>query len=161
MARLKSNPAPPSSALVELGRLTRLDGFVWSLRDAPVLAYDDRGRLFIVYVGKVVRSSSTSELREYARTHWGAKGRGDCRGGSIADPPFVSHGSSRSIQYTTRKGSDRELVDYVHAWGEGGSGKLVPPRVLEHDCGKPRCPWTGALALAGGSYTVTERGIVG
>jgi hypothetical protein len=159
----KGNPAiaPPVGELVELGVLTRLDALYWSLRDAPVLAYDTVGRLFIVYAGKVSRSSTIVERREYARTHWGAEGRGDARDGVIASPPLVSFGESSVIQYTTRKGGDRELVDYVHEWGEGSRAKLVRPTIVAHDCGKPSCRWHGALALLGGSYTVEERGIVG
>jgi hypothetical protein len=163
----KGNPAAvlrvaaPVGELVELGVLTRLDALYWSLRDAPVLAYDKAGRLFIVYAGKVSRSSTIVERREYARTHWGAEGRGDARDGVIAAAPLVAFGESSVIQYTTRKGGDRELVDYVHEWGEGSRAKLVRPTIVAHDCGKPSCRWHGALALLGGSYTVEERGIVG
>lgn len=154
-------PGAPSGELIELGRLTRLDDMVWSLRGAPVLAYDGRKRLFIVYVGRVVKPSAASERREYARTHGGASGPGDCRTGALADAPFVVVGPSSVIQYTTRKGGERELVDYVHEWGEGGRGRFVPPTVVAHRCGKPGCRWEGGLALVGGTYRVEDRGIVG
>ncbi len=167
--------APPVGKLTELGILTEL-GFAtvdtrkaivvvlaWSLRDAPVLAYDTQGRLFIVYAGKVARPSSRAELEEYARTHWGAKGRGDVRDGGRAVGPFRTLGRGTSIQYTTKKGSDRRLVNYVHEWGEGGSKAFTPPAIVEHDCKRcgPRCGARGALALSGGSYVVNDRGIVG
>ncbi len=156
-------PRPEGAVLTELGRLTRLDDLGWSLRDAPVLAYDRAKRLFIVYAGKVTRPSSRAEVREYVRTHWGQRGRGVVRNGGIAVGPFVSRGKSRVIQYTTKKGLDREIVDYEHTWGEGKAGRFVPPTVLEHVCRGcgPRCAAGGALALAGGTYTVGLLGIRG
>ncbi len=162
-------PGLPAGGLVELGLLTLLeqeDGRVlaWSLRDAPVLGYDTRGKLFIVYEpGRVIRPSNASELRSYDRTHWGAKGRGDCRGGGVVVAPFRSHGPGAVITYTTRKGTDRELVDYRHEWGEGGRGSFTPPTVVEHVCERcgPKCAAKGAIGLAGGSYKVNDRGIVG
>lgn len=153
--------APARGDLIELGLLTGLDGMRWSMRAAPVLAYDANARLFVVYAGRVVAPSNAAQRRRYARTHWGLSGPGATRAGAVADGPFVSLGPSASIQYTTRKGGDRELVDYVHEWGEGGAGRFVPPTVLAHDCGNRRCPWSGAIVLSGGTYRVEDRGIVG
>lgn len=163
------NPSP-AGALVELGKLTRLEqtsGTIlkWSLRQAPALAYDDAGRLFIVYTGKIVRSSTPAEIREYGRTHWGRTGKHHVRNGGVAQGPFVRIGTGKSVTYTTEKGVDLALVDYVHPWGEGASAKgFVPPIVVEHECVggcRPRCADRGAIALQGGSYRVTGRGIVG
>jgi hypothetical protein len=153
-----------SRELIELGRLTALDDFVWSMRGAPILAYDTAGGLHIVYAGERVGPSTKSARGEYARTHWGREGRGSERWGFVAVGPFKNLGPSRTIQYTTKKGRDRELVDYVHTWGEGSLRRCVPPVVLVHRCGPrcgPRCAARGSLALSGGSYTVSERGIVG
>lgn len=148
-----------TAALVQLGLLTRLENrdnvITWGVRSAPVLAYDGAGRLFIVYPGKILRPSSSGELKEYARTHWGARGRGVCRDARLASGPFVTVSPGVSITYTTKKGSAPELVDFVHKWGK------APPTIVQHDCGKPSCAWAGALSLRGGGYKVTERGIVG
>jgi hypothetical protein len=167
----RGNPAPAAQrgALVELGVLTGLKvgprELRWSLRGAPVLAYDADKRLHLVYaVGRVERASSPAEVKEYARKHWGNEGRGDVRGGGLAPPAFVDVGPATSITYTTKKGVDRKLVDYVHPFGEGSSRRCVFPRVLEHRCAggcSPRCAARGSLRLDGGSYTVEDRGIVG
>jgi len=162
------NPIRPSRTLIELGKLTRLgcgsSVLFWSLRHAPILAYDEAGRLFIVYAGKVVRPSSAAERREYSRTHWGRAGGGEVREGGTAPPPFVLGPAVTSITYTTRKGGDRdELVDYVHAFGEGSRRTVVYPRLATHRCRGcgPKCAAAHALALVGGSYRVNARGIVG
>lgn len=163
------NPAP-KGALTELGKLTRLEpkgGRVlrWSLREAPSLSYDAAGRLFIVYTGKIVRSSSPAELREYSRTHWGKRGFGVVRSGGVATGPFTRIGAAKSVTYTTQKGADHELVDYVHPFGEGAPAKgFLPPQIVEHGCVGgcgPRCAANGSIALHGGTYRVTSRGIVG
>lgn len=172
----------PPRTFVELGKLTRLvvtkhpaqKGDVarivailaWSLRDAPVLAYDERGKLWIVYAGRVVRPSSPQEVKEYRRTHWGAPAKGKVRDGGVAVPPFVELGEGGTIIYTTRKAGDGggELVDYVHLFGEGARGKWEPPRVVEHRCKggcAASCQSRGAIALRGGTYRVDSRGIVG
>lgn len=159
----------PSSPLTEIGLLTRLSYgsrvLRWSLRDAPSLAYDDAGRLFVVYRGRVVRSSTPAEIKKYAASHWGQRGAGKVRDGGLAVGPFTRLGTSKSITYTTKKGSDPLLVDYVHPWGEGAPSKgFVAPFVVEHECTGgcgPRCAARGAIALHGGSYRVTDRGIVG
>lgn len=162
----------PAGALVELGRLTRLTvgagvpagaELAWNLRDAPILAYQ-AGRLFVVYVGKVVRPSSAAEVKEYKRSHWGAAAAGRVRDGGVAPAPFVDRGPAVSITYTTKKGADVAFVDYVHAFGEGARGRCIFPRVLEHRCRggcRPTCAARGAIALQGGSYKVEARGIVG
>jgi hypothetical protein len=169
----KGNPAPeamPLGKLTTLGRLTVLvpksgPAFRWSLRQAPLLGYDGAGRLFIVYAGRIVRRSTPAELREYGRTHWGASGEGNTRGGLIAVGPFVVFAPAKSITYTTKKGGDGELVDYVHPFGEGASAKgFVAPKIVEHECTggcAARCAARGSIALSGGSYRVTSRGIVG
>ena len=125
----------------------------------------DDGRLFIVYMGRIVRASTPAEIREYGRTHWGKAPRGHVRAGGVAPGPFVRIGAAKSITYTTQKGMDSELVDYVHPFGEGASLKgFIPSQIVEHECVGgcgARCAARGALALQGGSYRVTSRGIVG
>lgn len=160
----------PGRELVLLGRLTLLDyvdasGRVrvlrWAFTRAPLLAYDAGGRLHIVHGRRVTGRASQAARDEYARSHWGQRGEGDALEGSEALAPFERLGTSRTITYTTTKGADRELVDYVHEWGEGGRGRFVAPVVVRHKCGAKRCAGNGLVALAGGSYRVTERGIVG
>ncbi len=166
------NPAPPTGTLKFLGKLTEITwkgkALRWSLREAPDLGYDKEGpggRLFIVYTGRIVRSSTPAEIRDYRRMHWGQRGRGVVREGRIAVGPFVELGAAKSITYSTTKGLDRELVDYVHPFGEGApAAGFVPPRLVEHECTGgcgPRCAARGSISLTGGSYYVTTRGIVG
>lgn len=163
------------SVLNQLGMLTRLDladGTVlsWSLRDAPVLAYDPQrtkagGRcLVLCYRGRVVRPSTKAERREYLAKHWDAVPEGKVRDCGSAVGPYKSLGPSTSITYTTRKGAEAKLTDYVHPWGEGAMRRCVRPKVEEHACGRgcgPRCAAKGAIRLTGGTYSLEDRGIVG
>ncbi len=171
----RDNPKP-KGGLVLLGLLTGLVftssagkrfALSWPLKTAPLLAYDGAGRLFIVYRGKVEGPSSGAQQKEYARTHWGAPSGGKLLGGGAAVGPFCVVGEATDVTYTTKKGlgSSAKLVDWVHEFGEGSRKKLVRPRLVTHDCRAghcgPRCAARGALGLSGGSYHVTERGIVG
>lgn len=150
--------------LVALGLLTRIDWRgghrSWSLKKAPTLVYDGAGRLFVVYAARAVGTASAADVREYARTHWGQRGNGRESEGELVKPPFRKLGEGISITYTTRKGTS-ELVDWVHEWGEGARGQWIAPVVLEHVCRGSACAAKGQIALAGGTYRVTERGIVG
>ncbi len=163
-------------ALVQLGLLTRLDlgrGRVlrWSLKDAPILAYDPSlvapggACLVIAYRdGKVCRTSTEAECEEYRAKHWGAVPIGHVRCLGRAVGPYKSLGPSVAITYTTKKGLDSKLVDYVHPWGEGASRRCIRPIVEEHACGKgcgARCAARGAIRLTGGTYSLENRGIVG
>lgn len=169
---LREREDNPPRTVVELGRLTELAGrdargravvLRWPLKRAPSLAVDERGRLHVVYLGDVIAPASGAERARYRRTHWGQAGRGQVRDGGEAPPPFRRAFVVESITYTTRKGADGALVDYVHRFGEGARGRWRPPVVLEHVCQKcgPRCASRGALTLSGGTYRVETRGIVG
>ena len=160
--------ANPSREFVLLGRLTRLayrtkrqlartppKVLIWSYRQAPLLAYDARGRLHVVYSERKAGRASERAEEEYARSHWGASGGGRLVEGAEVRGPFTASermGLSTSVTYTTKKGEDPELTDYEHAWGEGSLGRFVPPTV---------CQSHGRVALVGGTYRVTDRGIVG
>lgn len=168
----RAKVANPQGLLTELGRLTLLKfkrggdelELGWNLHRAPVLAYDEAGRLHVVYVGAIERASSAKELKEYKRTHWGAQPTGKVRAGLAGVPPWRLLGEGTEITYTTRKGNDTKPVDYVHEWGEGGPSRFTAPRVVEHVCQGGCAKGCGArdmLALSGGSYVVSERGIVG
>lgn len=177
--RRKANPEPvtqapaPGAALTSLGRLTRVSYFsgkvhvrdlLWPLSRAPMLAYDGMGRLHVVYMGKVQRASSAAEMAEYRRTHWGAEPFGRVSGGGVGVGPWVLLGEGFSITYTTKKGSDAASTDYVHLWGEGGPRTFTRPKIVEHACKggcRTSCGASGAIAIAGGSYAVSSRGIVG
>ena len=158
----------PGRKLTLLGKLTRLETvkhtYSWSLRDAPLLAYDENGKLFICYRGRVIGPSSDAQQKEYKRTHWGLDGDGNRLAADIAPGPFTLGEISTRIAYTTEKGTDRKLTDYVHEWGDYGGRKkpFTPPRVARHTCsGHGRCGSRDALALVGGSYVVKTDGIVG
>lgn len=154
----------PGASLVALGKLTALEFeargrrrvFRWGLRSAPILAYDDAGRLHVVFASHVIGKASKEGASEYARTHWGQKGRGAELDGKCLAGPFRGAerlGRSTRITYTTRKGSDPEPTDYVHEWGDGAKGgRFVAPVVVAQ---------RGMIALSGGTYRVTSRGIVG
>jgi hypothetical protein len=157
----KASADRPKGALVTLGALTELEFrarggtlsvWRWSLRSAPVLAYDTRGRLFIVYGARPSGRASAAARREYERTHWGLPGAGDELAGTLIAGSAPTVGVSTRITYTTRKGDDPALVDYVHRWGEGASGVWEAPVIV---CQGER------VALAGGTYKVNDRGIVG
>lgn len=158
-----ANAEKPEGYLVELGKLTaieassRVGGTIssakWSPRSAPILAYDLRGRLFIVYTdGTTTRAARGSEKSRYKATHWGQEGRGELQNGAIVTGSCKVWGVGTRITYTTKKGEDRELVDYVHEWGEGATGEWEAPLVVSHGT---------RYALAGGTYRVDTRGIVG
>jgi hypothetical protein len=151
----------PRGELVTLGALVevsarREDGQIavwrWSLRNAPALAYDARGRLFVVYGGRVVGRASDKARREYRRAHWGVPGRGYSLEGSILGGTARTVGEGVSVSYATQKGADPALVDYVHAWGDGARGEWSAPRV---------CQEGDRVAFVGGTYRVNDRGIVG
>lgn len=162
------NPAGVRRLLGMLVRLTYLEAngrehvLRWPLRKAPQLVYDDKGRLFIVYVtGRPVRPATAEEVSEYTKTHWGQAGKGGVYAGAVALPPFKRLGPSVSITYATAKG-DKSVKDWIHPWGEGGRGRFVPPVVLVHACqNAARCAANGRVCLHGGTYRVTSRGIVG
>jgi hypothetical protein len=93
---------------------------------------------------------SAAEARaEYKRTHWGNAGKGKVQTFGAPDPRagvLVELGELTSIVYTTKKGRDRELVEYEH----------------DFEKTKPRLCFNGTgLVIVGGTYKVNERGIVG
>jgi hypothetical protein len=161
----------PPVAWTELGRLTSLrfkDSDLktrerrWSLEKSPYLVYDaNNGKsLQIVYGALKVRDATHAEVRRYKSTHWGSEGRRAVAEGTRTLGPLRRLGESLAITYTTKKGG-AELVDWVHEWGEGARGKWTAPLVFEHLCQNGRCAERGRLVLSGGTYRVTERGIVG
>ncbi len=149
---------------VELGKLTALrwEGGArrWSLERAPSLVYTARQRLRVVFRGELRGEAAADAREEYRRTHWGDDGGGEQWIGVIARGPFHVLGRGLSITYTTAKGTP-ELVDWVHEWGEGARGAWRAPVVVAHVCGVRACKAHGLLALRGGTYRVTARGIVG
>jgi hypothetical protein len=175
-------PRPAWRALVvrgrawtTLGALTRLTWIdakgkeharVFGLRSAPTLVYpteNDGHPIGIVYGRMTIRAATPEEVARYKKTHWGEEGLRRVIVGDVALQPFRVLGRGVMIQYTTKKGDEGggKLVDWCHPWGEGGRGKTVAPQVVEHVCQNARCAAMGRLALAGGTYRVTERGIVG
>jgi hypothetical protein len=161
----EGNPRP-SGRLVELGKLTGLSwaggSHAWALRDAPSLVYDAKGRLLIVYdAARTEIPASSAGRASFTKTHWGTAPAGaSLSAGEFAEGPWRERGPGVAIVYTTRKGT-REKVDFEHVWGEGGKGKFTPPTVVSHRCGVHACKAEGRFALHGGSYRVTDRGIVG
>lgn len=168
----KGNPS--AGELVELGKLTKLVArdaatgrqrvMRWGLRKAPILAYDahaPRANMLIVYpVGRRGQASAAA-VHEYARTHWGKSGKGSRVDGLRALAPLATIGPAIQIVYTTEKGGDAAPTDYEHDFGEGSRGAWTPPAVVEHACKAKKCDAAGMVALRGGSYRVTDRGIVG
>jgi hypothetical protein len=149
--------------LVELGKLTAITwkggSKRWPLRRAPSLVVIGK-RLLIVYPEHADGKGSKGARRIYSELHWGQTGAGERWTGVAASGPFKVLGVGRTITYTTRKGTS-ELVDWVHEWGEGARGRWTPPTVVAHVCRERGCLAGGTIALRGGTYRVTERGIVG
>ena len=125
------------------------------------LAYEKKrgGRLVIVHAPRATGAAASSAARaEYARTHWGEPGRGQSLEGEIlAGRDGVRRvGAVLQITYRTRKGASGKLVDYYHDFGEGSRRRLVLPLLESAKIGARTL-----YRLAGGSYTVERRGIVG
>jgi hypothetical protein len=158
-------PNPGAGGLVLLGRLTeltwtgasrRVERQRWTYDRAPLLSYDRDGRLHVVYGQDLAGRASSSDRASYASTHWGTSGEGQLVAGVELRGPFAPSerlGQGVAITYTTRK-NERELTDYVHEWGEGAAMWATPvrPSVVRA---------RGLVALTGGNYRVTVRGIVG
>lgn len=155
------------AGLIALGKLRELvilgHKISFSRRDAPIVAYDSKGRIQLVYPLGRVGLATPAETREYAKTHWGQEGEGTALEGIVAPRPFRMLGKSSSIVYETRKGLDADPVEYEHEWGEGRTRgtSWAPPSVGEHTCRDRKCKMLGTVALVGGTYRVTPRGIVG
>ena len=151
--RARANPAH----LVALGWLTELvlepSGRTVRIPRGTLLAYDPRAKklgLVLVYGCRTSKARApSSAAKEYARTHWGERGAWGISSGEAPDArkgaPVV--GALRSITYTTKKGGDFSLTDYIHPF-EG-----ILPTLVEGSRGR--------VQIHGGSYRVTSRGIVG
>jgi hypothetical protein len=160
--------------LVELGILThvlyrdaktgRRRAMRLGMRTAPILAYDpkmSKANLVVVYPLRVKGKASATAMREYQRTHWGRSGEGVEIDGLRAPSPMTRLGEVLRVTYTTEKGGDSDYVDYVHASGDGAKGTWLPPQLEIHRCKDRRCEGQQMIALRGGTYRVTEHGIVG
>lgn len=87
----------------------------------------------------------------YERVHWGIEAK-RIQSSTAADPQaevLTVLGDLVEVRYATKKGGDRGLTRYDHEF----SGKL-PQLCFAEEQG-------GRLVIAGGSYTVSSRGIVG
>jgi hypothetical protein len=90
-------------------------------------------------------------LKMYERTHWGQVGPLDWRALRCANPraeKVVELGELVEVVYRTKKGTDRSLTDYEH-----GFRRELPRLCFTLE--------SRLLVIAGGSYRVNERGIVG
>ena len=160
----------PGGGLVVLGELVsiryrpdkgRATTMRWGTRRPPLVAYSPAGRLVLVFdpcwEG---RASSSAARKEYARTHWGKKGPGTLQTGKVLGGKARRLGTALEITYATEKGGDAELVNYWHKFGEIGDGKMaesyIPPALVA-----AKCAGCAMVRLDGGTYRVTERGIVG
>lgn len=98
-------------------------------------------------VGSLERASL-----EYRKTHWGKRPR-EVVMVDAADPSgqraLPALGELHSICYETRKGKDRRPVLYEHEF------EATKPLLLYVPAQR------GRLVIAGGSYKVDERGIIG
>jgi hypothetical protein len=125
---------------------------------APIVAHggDGPASISLVYASTPKGAAPRSSRAIYQSTHWGLSGKGQRLEGLRLAGPATPVGIALAITYATRKGDDRQLVNYVHEFGEGGAGRFVPPTVVVGVCNGRRM-----MRLDGGSYTVEERGIVG
>ena len=153
-ARLaRANPGQ----LVALGWLSVLElknGKRVRVPRSTLLAYDPSAKtrgLVIVYDVKTSRAQPPeSAVKEYKKTHWG---EGGAWGISNGDAPEATREQRwkgyelARVIYTTKKGGDNALTDYDHAF------EKQLPRLIKCDRGR--------VQIYGGTYRVTERGIVG
>lgn len=103
-------------------------------------------------------TSPPAARREYERKHWGHKARGVARSLEVVDPShgsLVELGRLDRVEYVTSKKGDPSRATYFHDF-EGER-----PVLAFHVCDRARCPDRGKLVIAGGSYRVEDRGIVG
>lgn len=126
----------------------------WPLKRAPALIYDAKGRLVIVYSAHPIGVATKAAAKEYARTHWGERGKGLVLEGTRAKAPLRKLGPLVCVIYTTKKGRAK-LTDYRHDF------EKVKPSLFEHRCGQRSCKAKGTLTLRGGSYRMRTDGITG
>lgn len=99
-----------------------------------------------------LRNPSETGAQAYRRTHWGERGTTPSKASrvpSIKAGELVELGQLVSVVYLTQKGGDGELVEYEHEFGKRGKG--LPILAFNRS----------GLFIAGGSYTITTRGIEG
>lgn len=114
--------------------------------------------------------SRDAALKQYVKKHWGDAGEWDAKQAVVVDPrhgALVVLGFFESIVYSTRKAVG-PITNYEHEFCEGQrdrDGKPKPgkslPLVCFHVCDDKRCKEQGKLVIVGGSYRVTDDGIVG
>jgi hypothetical protein len=148
--RARANPGQ----LVALGWLVELhtkSGKVITAPRSTLLAYDPRAKvrgLVIVYGVKTSRAKAPpSAEKEYKRTHWGQGGAWGISSGDAPEARGAVGVLCTRVIYATKKGGDRDLVNYDHTFE-----KTMPQLVK---AGGSR------VQFHGGTYRVTERGIVG
>jgi hypothetical protein len=152
VAKKKAKPrAARNPALIEMGwlqEITLKDGRELKFPPRTLLAYVPGGRaasLVIVYAARP--TGSTARAKDYRAKHWGLSGpRGPARG--QAPKPGRVMAEAARIVYATKKGGDRELTYYEHDFGG------TRPRVCH-------TAQDGRMQLRGGTYRVTDHGIVG
>lgn len=107
------------------------------------------------------RGKKASAARaEYTRVHWGDPGAFAKQASDVVDldhGQLIVLGTLEDVTYSTKKGEEggHELVNYEHDFGR------TKPLLCFHRCDRKKCASRGKLAICGGTYRVTERGIVG
>ena len=162
----KRNPKETGKPVV-IGELVKL-GYRLPSGARRVLSFAS-GRVLVAYLGhrlvlvfgpRVTGSSSAASRKEYARTHWGRAGAGDRLDGDVLEGKAPRLGTCTEITYATKKGTDPELVDYWHTFGDVGAlGRkkaFIAPALEGATVGGRQL-----LRLVGGTYTVDAHGIVG
>lgn len=105
------------------------------------------------------RRAAAKAARAYRRVHWGHAGDGAAPKASIVNGDhgtLVVLGELASATYETTKGGDRARPAL---WRHDFEGSR--PLLVFHDCDRPGCAEKGKMTIAGGTYRVTTRGIVG
>lgn len=113
---------------------------------------------------------SANALREYVKKHWGDAGDFDEGSAVVVDPKhgaLVVLGFLEELTYSTRKAVG-PITNYEHEFCEGKrdrNGKPTRghelPMVCFHVCEDKKCTSRGKLVIVGGTYRVTDDGIVG
>lgn len=150
------DPSYDAGTLIEItescARLER-DARMWSPAERRT-RYQNLERNARTHGAKLTRKrnprapAATEKSEEYRKLHWGKPAEASQRALTVATPTgLVALGELIEVTYRTKKGSDRELTDYVH--------KFSRPRPLLCKAKD------GRLVIAGGSYKVITDGIAG
>ncbi len=148
MSRARSNPAAGATAREKAAALDLLAGLLDRVGATPGAMRE------LVDMAEKSARVIAAGADEYRASHWGKSGTGGAERLNVVDPrsaeATVVLGELVEVAYETQKGKERAPSIYVHPFE--GTRPLL--------CYVPGMKARGLL-IAGGSYRVEHRGIVG